>query len=71
MKYKMADITIGDKVYFESTTLQSNYDLYWEVIHKYEEQQDLVVRLNEMGINDKRWTININEVKYIEPKSKL
>ena len=68
MKYKLEDINIGDKVYFESTKLQSNYDLYWEVIGKYEQQQDLIVRLNEMGYTDERWTININEVKYREPK---
>lgn len=68
MRFKMDDINIGDKVYFDSTKLQSNHDLYWEVIHKYEKQQELVVRLNEMGFTDERWTINISEVKYIEPR---
>lgn len=66
----MDDIIIGDKVYFDSTKLQNNHDLYWEVIHKYEEQQELVVRLNEMGFTDERWTIKISEVKYIEPRPK-
>jgi hypothetical protein len=70
MKFKFEDINIGDKVYFESTKLQSNHDLFWEVIGKYEQQQDLVVRLNEMGYTDERWTINISEVKYIEPSQR-
>lgn len=31
MKYKFEDINIGDEVYFESTNLQSNFDLYWNL----------------------------------------
>jgi hypothetical protein len=63
-KYTMDVINIGDEVYFESTKLQSNHDLYWKVIHKYEQPKQLVVQLNEMGYKDERWTINIDEVKY-------
>jgi len=63
-KFTLDVINIGDEVYFDSTNLQSNHDLYWKVIHKYEQTQELVVQLNEMGYNDERWTIKIDEVKY-------
>lgn len=63
-KYTMDEINLGDEVYFESSKLQSNHDLYWKVIHKYVQTQELVVQLNVMGFNDERWTIKIDEVKY-------
>ena len=63
MEYKMEDIRIGDEVYFDSTPSQSNHDLYWKVIHKYEEEKQLVVQLDEMGFKDLRWLISIKEVK--------
>lgn len=70
MKYKFEDINIGDEVYFNSTKLQSNHDLYWKVIHKIEHTQELVVQLDEMGYKDERWTIKINEVIYHIPLGK-
>ena len=63
MEYKFEDINIGDEVYFNSTPSQSNHDLYWKVIHKYENEKQLVVQLDEMGHSDLRWTIGIKEVR--------
>lgn len=63
MKYKMEDINIGDKVFFESTEMQSNYDLYWTVISKLDNQLQLIVQLDEMGYKDERWTIGLREVR--------
>ena len=66
MEIKFEDINIGDGVYFNSTNLQSNHDLYWKVIYKYEKEKQLIVQLDEMGHNDLRWTIDIKEVIHIE-----
>ncbi|PCJ24177.1 MAG: hypothetical protein COA97_10370 [Flavobacteriales bacterium] len=64
MKFHFENINIGDEVYFESSSLQNNHDLYWKVIHKYEQSKEFVVQLNEMGVQDERWTIKLDEVKY-------
>ena len=63
MEYKFEDINIGDEVYFNSSNSQSNHDLYWKVIDKIESANKLIVRLDEMGHNDLRWTIDIKEVR--------
>jgi hypothetical protein len=63
MKYKLEDINIGDEVYFDSTTSQLNYDLYWKVINKLEKEKKLLVQLDEMGFHNKRWIISIDEVR--------
>ena len=62
-KYKIEDINIGDEVYFDSTQGQSNQDLYWKVIHKTENEKQLIVQLDEMGHKDLRWTVDITEVR--------
>lgn len=62
MNYKIEDIEIGDEVFFESKT-QSNHDLYWKVIDKMDKEQKLIVRLDEMGHKDLRWTVDIKEVR--------
>ena len=62
-KYKIEDINIGDEVYFDSTQVQSNHDLYWKVIHKTENEKQLIVQLDEMGHKDLRWTVDIAEVR--------
>lgn len=59
----MEEINIGDEVYFDSQPAQSNHDLFWTVIHKYEKEKQLVVQLDEMGFRDLRWTIDIKEVR--------
>jgi len=65
MEYKFEDINIGDEVYFNSSNSQSNHDLYWKVIDKIESANKLIVRLDEMGHNDLRWTIDIKEVRQL------
>jgi hypothetical protein len=62
MKYNFDDINIADEVIFNSTTSQSNHDLYWKVLHKDEKTKQLIIQLDEMGYTDERWSININEV---------
>lgn len=64
MKYNLADIKIGDEVYFKSTNVQSNHELYWKVIDKIDGTTLLIVQLNEMGYSDLRHTIDIGEVVY-------
>ncbi|MBP6310888.1 MAG: hypothetical protein KA408_01360 [Flavobacteriales bacterium] len=64
MKYRIDEINIGDEVIFESTSIQSNYDLYWKVIGKNKTQ--LMIELKEMG-HDENWTIEIFEVKGVLP----
>lgn len=66
----MDDISIGDQVYFDSTRMQSNHDLYWTVINKLENQKQLIVQLDEMGYKDERWTIDIHEVRQHIPLAK-
>ena len=63
MKYNFEDINRGDEVYFNSTTLQNNYDLYWTVINKIELTKQLIIQLNTMGHSDLRWTINVDEIR--------
>jgi len=70
MKYKMEDINIGDQVYFDSTPMQTNHDLYWTVINKLDLQKQLIVQLDEMGYKDERWTIDLHEVRQHIPLSK-
>jgi hypothetical protein len=63
MNYKLSNIKIGDEVYFDSTTSQSNHDLYWKVIDINEKTNTLIVQLNEMGFVDLRWSISLNQVR--------
>lgn len=60
MKYSIEDINVGDEVYFDSTKIQSNYDLYWVVKEKIGDK--LIIELKEMG-KDEKWTINVSEVR--------
>ena len=63
MNYKLSDIAIGDEVYFDSSTSQSNHDLYWKVINIDKNTERLIVELNEMGFKGLRWSISVKEVK--------
>jgi hypothetical protein len=64
MIYKFEDINIGDLVYFNSSKLQSNYDLFWKVLEKLEYSKELVVQLDEMGFKDIKWIIKIEEIQH-------
>jgi len=64
MKYSFENINVGDEVYFDSTPQQFNRDLYWKVLGKLEEQQELIVGLDIMGCENERWTIHNSEVRY-------
>ena len=62
-RYEIKDVNIGDEVYFDSTPVQSNHDLYWKILDKLEKQNQLIVQLNDGGFKDLRWTIDIAEVR--------
>jgi hypothetical protein len=67
MKYNYDDININDSVFFEDEN-QSNYDLYWKVIHKDDKSKLIIVQLDEMGHNDERWTISVEQIRLIEKR---
>jgi hypothetical protein len=62
MKYSIDEINIGDEVYFNSSKLQSNHDLYWKVKGKSENK--LMIELKEMG-KEEYWTIDFTEVRQL------
>jgi hypothetical protein len=65
-KYKMSDINVGDGVFFKLKH-QTNYDLYWTVISKFDDT--LEIELNrEMGITDKIF-LNISDVYLVEKRT--
>jgi len=62
MKYKIEDINIGDEIYFDDVysgkyLTQSNYDEYWTVHGKKENQ--LLVNLRK----EHYWTVDIADVR--------
>ena len=67
MKYNYDDIKINDFVFFEDSN-QSNYDLYWKVIDKDDKTKLIIVQLDEMGHNDERWTISVEQIRLIEKR---
>jgi protein tyrosine phosphatase len=62
MESKFEDVNIRSEVYFNSAPSQSNRDLFWKVIHKYEDEKRLVVQLDEMAYSNVRWTIGFKDV---------
>ena len=67
MKYNYDDIKINDFVFF-FFLYQSNYDLYWKVIDKDDKTKLIIVQLDEMGHNDERWTISVEQIRLIEKR---
>ncbi len=64
-KYKIEEIEIGDQVYFDSTSSQSNFDEYWDVHEK---------RDNNLLINHNRthyWTIDVKDVRQLIKLNKV
>jgi hypothetical protein len=70
MKYRINDIEIGDEVYFESTSIQSNHDLYWKVIEILPKYDLLIIQLDEMGFNDLRMNLKVKDVYNLIKKAR-
>ena len=56
-KYKIEDINIGDEIYFDSVPSQSNFDEYWTVHGK--DNNQVLVNLKK----EHYWTVKISEVR--------
>lgn len=56
-KYKIEDINIGDEIYFDSVPSQSNFDEYWTVHGK--DNNQVLVNLKK----EHYWTVKISEIR--------
>lgn len=71
-KYKFADIEIGDAVYFDDVysgkyLTQSNYDEYWDVTEK--DENNVMLKLHYIG-QDLYWTVRYDEIKQLARRNR-
>ena len=71
-KYKFDDVQIGDGVYFDNVfsgkhLTQTNYDEYWDVTGK--DENNVMLKLHHIG-QDHYWTVKYDEIRQVEKRNK-